>query len=159
MNTNAKSTFTILSHNINGGINNKIKTITKLASKYNVDVFCIQEAHVTEQKLFTKYWKPQKYFVYSNLLSPKAMRRHYIKNKKRKIKQDYKHNPVLANALIEKIDKRYFKPHGGLITLIHKRWCNKIKYHNDPNNRYSIITLESNLCFLNTKNIYIVFRG
>lgn len=143
-NTEKRQRLKIISTNLNGGINDKINDIERMAHEEDADFILIQEAKQIKEKLFTNYKTMQKYVVYDSLYETNNLKRMYRTKKRRKINRDFKNNKYqnkqeYENDLVN-INPNKYTAHGGMITLMHKRWCGKVNVTLDEVAKRFIIT-------------------
>lgn len=147
-----KENITIISHNINGGFERKIDDIEQLAIKENVDFFLLQEVHMTKEKSAIPYHKLSKYYYENTLLTQKMCMDNYVEKKTKNINRIYKDQKLKRLHEIKQINKNNARANGGLITLINKKWQNKIQVIKDVNCRYLFTNL------LHNNQLYIIIN-
>jgi len=139
--TNKKSHLNLITHNINGALRDKIKDITELANKQDIDFFLLQEVKMKHGKSCMPYEKLKNHFYEENLLTDDMLSNKYVTKQKRDIYGKYKQQQQ-REIEINKINPRGFKTNGGLITLIHKRWQGKTTTYKDKCRRFMITTIK-----------------
>jgi len=153
-----RTSLKIISTNINGKINDKIDDILRMALDKDIDFVHIQEAKQTKKFLFTKYKMPHNYVVFDSLYSIDKLKRIYRENKAKSLKRKYKayikdnNSPLTLEEQITNINPNRKCTHGGMITLMHKRWLGKVEVILDVEDRRFILVILK----INKQAIFII---